>query len=87
MGQAKSKSLPRSDRKFKAWLLGLPAGKKLGAMSYETCALGLFAKTIGARPIPNSHWSCQIELALFAATRNREDRTITAGKFRKYLGM
>jgi hypothetical protein len=86
--------LPKSDRKFKAWLRALPAGKRLGAMSYNTCALGLFAKTIGAEPTVNKpEWAYRIEWALFDVTHRPElpkgsyKRVITVGKFRKYLGM
>lgn len=83
------KPLPKSDRPFKAWLRALAPGKKLGAMDYRTCALGLFAKTIGAYPVSQPGWSFAIESALFQATRELapETRTITAKQFRQWLGM
>lgn len=81
--------LPKSDRPFKAWLRALAPGKKLGAMDYKTCALGLFAKTIGADPVSHRGWSQNIESELFQATRELapRTRTITAKQFRKWLGM
>ena len=86
----KLKPMPKTDRQFKTWLRALPPGRKLGAMSYKTCALGQFAKTIGADPQSSMpDWSCDIELALFRATRHLpgDKRVITAKQFRQHLGM
>lgn len=91
MPASQVKALPKTDRSFKAWLHALPAGTRLNAMHYPQCVIGRYAKTLNVNPydlLNQRPWAYQYETQLLNATRELapDTRTITAAKFRKWLG-